>query len=172
MIGAITFASIASAAPITWSLSAAYDDGVTASGYYDFDADTGAFTNISITTSLAETLSFGNQISPSDPGFLLFTADEFGANGTPVYSFDLAESMTSAGGTIDILESVLTSGTGFSFGGLCAGDPECLGSTADRSVISGSVSAASAAVPLPAGGALLLTALAAFGAFRRFGKDA
>ena len=150
------FTGAAQAAPITWYLmDVEFNDGVTATGSYVFDADAGIFSNINVITSgMGNNYSVVNPSSPGNAGFLaLLTTDVGDLTGVPELTMELAAPMSNAGGTIEIVPDFLFSGgTGFGFEGPC-GNAACTGLFPARGISSGFVTTQ---VPLPSTLAVLL----------------
>ena len=117
--------SIASADGVTWDLSGVtFDDGGTASGSFVYDADTNTVNDIDIVTT-AGTAFGGATYTGSDPAFgpfpdqLVVVTDASLADftGTPVLNLLFLDSLTDAGGTVDLLD---VGGRGAGSG--CVGD--------------------------------------------------
>ena len=135
--------NVAHAVPNTWYLEdVQFDSSATAIGSFVFDADTDTYSNISISISIS--ISIGNEntantygdLNPSSPGnanFML-TISEFMSDltGQPGFSLDFAESLTNAGGTVDISISP------FSSQGVCL-NPTCSSPSTTERVTSGKV---------------------------------
>ena len=145
----------ASAVPITWTLQDfAFVDGGTASGMFDFDADTGQVSNIDIITTAGTILpgeTFQFNIDFGDRFFLFTSEPTSDAGSVPAFSFLLASSLTNAGGTIAV-ES----------GSEGAGPPDGI----QRFIASGSLTTISE-VPLPAAAWMFLAGLGGLSAARR-----
>lgn len=100
-------AGTASATPITWTLhDVTFDDGGTATGTFDYDADTNTVSAVDITTS-AGTSFPGADYTLVDPGYgpfagaMVFVTGTFADyTGTPALSFVFASDLTDAGGTV------------------------------------------------------------------------
>ena len=108
--------SIASADGVTWDLSGVtFDDGGTASGSFVYDADTNTVSDIDIVTT-AGTAFGGATYTGSDPAFgpfpdqLVAVTDASLADftGTPVLNLLFLDSLTDAGGTVDLLDAIET----------------------------------------------------------------
>ena len=147
------------ATPITWTLSGVtFDDGGTATGSFVFDADTGNYSNISITTA------GGTIAGATYAAALAFSgADDLDAvpamlpdlTGSRVLILGLFAAMTNGGGTISIVAPN-------SHEGLCD-DSNCSGGPVHRWVSSGVVTA----IPEPGTALLLAIGLAGLAAARR-----
>jgi len=150
------FAHAAGATPVLWTLTdVEFDDAGTASGSFIYDADTGAFSAVAVSTS-------GGSLPPVDYADVLF-GGEFDAlmvidpfadlTGVPTLQLIFQAPLTNAGGFVD-----LASFDPFfsSFEQTC-GDPLCFSAVVERTVISGGL--IGTVVPLPAGFVLLLSAL-------------
>ena len=123
--------------PPTWYLEdVQFDSGAFAIGSFVFDADTDTYSNINISISKENTTNTYGDILPLSPGnanFMLtipvFMSD---LTGQPRHSLDFAESLTNAGGTVDISISP------FSSQGVCL-NPSCSGNSNAEVVTSGKV---------------------------------
>jgi hypothetical protein len=162
----------AQAIPVEWTLNDfVFDDGGTASGTFFYDADTNSYFDITVTTTtgsdrtgtyyehlntnLLGTFSIRDSAAvfvDSDP-----SQDLSGANS---FYFSLAQSLTNAGGRIDLVAADWSGETS-------CGNPDtsCFGSVAgsERILVSGYVTA----VPIPAAVWLFGSALAGLGWMRR-----
>ena len=158
------FSSQANATPVSWELQNwLFDDGGSASGSFVFDADTNAFSSISITTTAGTKqsgASYGvpNPVSPGGGSFGLGLVAALSADltGTPVLYAELLQDLTNSGGVIGV------DLVGFSLESICA-IPNCnlitLGG--ERRFLTGSVASVSP-VPVPAAVWLFGTALLGF----------
>ncbi len=158
----VTLGCAAQAAPITWNLSnVGFADGGTASGSFQYDADTGSYSNIAITTT--QVASFGatygtpNPVNPGNASLLLVIADlpplAIDLTGTPALALSFTSPLTNLGGTSDIISRSLG---GFSFESTCSLASCSVVSGSTRDVVSGQVTTN---VPAPATAALLSLAL-------------
>jgi hypothetical protein len=143
------FSSVSHAAAITWTLNdVAFDDGTSASGYFDYDAELNLFSNINI---------FGGEGAWPNPGFyydvygaadsndVTFLGDGGSFGTVTLLNLVFDSSLTSAGGSIGLSTSSWEREEDFGSGFVVR----------SRNVISGSVSA----VPVPAAVWLLGSAL-------------
>jgi len=152
LIAIAAFLSVpsASASTIDWTLQGVtFGDGGTASGSFDYDADTNTYSFIDITTTSGSSFSGATYLA-LDPGksssstSLAVVPDASSANiGTPVFDLFFSSALTDAGGTV-ALNDVLDEGT-------CTTDG-CTAAIGLRSVTAGSVST----VPEPSSYGLLL----------------
>jgi hypothetical protein len=105
-LGVLGFGQRASATPLTWDLvGVTFSDGGTATGSFVFDADTGAFSAISVVTSPDPALGRGTTYGvPTGVGSSTFfdTITSFPAGGKDRLLFDLLAPMTNAGGVIGL----------------------------------------------------------------------
>lgn len=107
---------------VTWYLDGVqYDTGATASGSFDFDADTVAYSNINITTAGSPhqgTTTYGvpNPLSLGSSTFFQAVAETLpDMTGVPVMALSFASPITNAGGTVNILPGP----TNLSYQGMC-----------------------------------------------------
>ncbi|MEM1379100.1 MAG: hypothetical protein AAGH41_00595 [Pseudomonadota bacterium] len=166
-------AGSAHAVPLVWTLEADFDDGSSASGSYTFDADTGVISDVMVETSDGVVFAFDNTgIGVIGADIYQFVSDStIVVDETIALNFELLDSMTNAGGTIDIDPSaflIFGGGTGFSFIGTCTtaicdfvGPPfrELTGVTVTADM--------EAAIPLPAAAWLFVPAFGAMAARAR-----
>lgn len=150
------FAHAAVAVPVLWTLTdVEFDDGGTAAGAFVYDAASGTFSDIAITTS-------GGRLMPAAYADVL----EGGANDALLVADALAD-LTSATGFQLVFQAPLTDTGGFvdlasfdpffsSFELACL-DAGCASATIERTVITGGLSGT--VVPLPGGLVLLASAL-------------
>lgn len=162
------FASMgaAHAAAVTWYLQdVAFDDGGTASGSFDFDADTAIFSNINVITTTGSVLPGETYdiVLPSSPGnstFLSF-ANSTGIGdftGTYAIGLELSAPMTNLGGLIAINLA------GFALESYC-GTADCFAVVQPlRLVTSGYITSE---VPLPGAFFIFAVGLAGLRASRR-----
>lgn len=100
-------AGTAGAAPLKWTLqNFVFDDGGTAAGSFEFDAATGAFSAIAVTTTAGSTRSGASHTIPLSGNPVLFYAsagpEPFVPFVTQRFFFALASAMTAGGGTIAV----------------------------------------------------------------------
>lgn len=162
----------ANAAVVTWTLQdVAFADGGAASGTFDFDAATGAYSNIAITTTdgaARSGVSYGipNPSSSGNADLLIAVTGSFADfTGVPELAMNWEAALTDLGGTVALNIA------GFSFESDCV-DATCAGvaNNSDlRRFISGYVTTTPSVsdVPLPAALPLFLAGLAGIGAMRR-----
>ncbi|MEO1041480.1 MAG: hypothetical protein AAFX52_04250 [Pseudomonadota bacterium] len=156
----VTAIGSALAAPITYTISAQFDSGITAFGTYDFDADLfdillrngdEAFSNVNVTTSNGLVFNTVNPSSAGNETFIFFAQSSTAADGDRLFAADLDGVMTSAGGTFSIVAP------GYSFLGTRA--PSLTNVFRDSNIVSGIVSSDPAAVPIPAAAPLFVGGL-------------
>ena len=162
----IGLGSAAHATPVTWTLEGVtFDDGATATGSFVFDADTGVYSGIDITTAGGSVLpgatytAYDIGSTPRDSGF---GANELGFTAAGDFLLDIngLSSFTDAGGTVTIGNP-----TGFtSAEGACVEDG-CTMFFIDRDIVSGTLSGS--ATPEPASWALMLVGFGGLGAVLR-----
>ncbi|QIE55353.1 hypothetical protein G5B40_07725 [Pikeienuella piscinae] len=160
---ALATAAPAEAATKTWTLRDwTFSGGGAASGCYDYDAETDAFSAINIVTTAGSIRggdTYVKAVSPSTaslPDFLGADTGGPGFSGDPRLIVSLAAEMTNLGGLIALN---LTVGDTFRSEGICA-IANCGGAASRRLLVAGSVVSA---VPLPAPAFLLVAALAGLG---------
>jgi hypothetical protein len=150
LIAVFLSAPSASAGPILWTLeNVTFNDGGTASGSFDYNADTNTYSSIDIITNAGSAFSGAAYLAldpgkPSSSTSLAVVPNAGSANiVTPVFDLFLSSALTDAGGTI-ALNDVLDEGTCNSTG--------CTGATGLRSVTAGSVSSVPEPSSLPHAG--------------------
>lgn len=158
-------ATLANAMPVQWTLSnVTFNDESTVTGSFVFDADTGVFSNVLITTALAsydtsevDTIPFGADAT----GIQL--VDNYVPNnnaGKRTLNLDFVDALTNGGGIVALA-------LGFpSFEGECIA-ADCSTGHISREVASGEVIAAGGTIPEPESLALLGIGLAALAGMRR-----
>jgi len=177
LIAAVLFFSCAgaSAGTLTWTISGVtFNDGGTASGTFDYDADTDTFSNIDITTTAGTVFGASTYTSlagayPSSPDLVYLQT----TTGTiRLFDFGTSANMTDGGGIIPLALDPLSGGT--------AGEDNCYNGTCTlvysspiRYSTTGTVSApTSGAAPEPASFVLLIGGLGGLGVLalrRRYG---
>lgn len=103
---------VASAAPLTWTVTGVFDDGGSLSGSFTYDADTGSISNFNVTTTAGSTLS-GYNYTPSDSSAFynateapVCTANcfEFSRNDNQLYLLlEFPTPLTDGGGTVNFV---------------------------------------------------------------------
>lgn len=146
-IGLLLFslAGAASGTPKHWQLNGVtFSDGGRAFGGFDFDANTGAYSNINITTTPGSVLqgSFYSSAAPNGNS----TASSFnGVSTVPVFvtstfalTLNFSPALTAAGGTVSI--------AGLAQESICA-NSDCSSVTPQRPITAGTASAVSTSAP-------------------------
>ena len=105
-------ASLAIAAPATWTLSGVtFADGGTASGSFAYDASTNTYSNINITTTAGTTFGTGATYAALNPGaassatLLLAVPSGAVTTGTRLLAVGFPSALTNAGGTLSLIGS-------------------------------------------------------------------
>lgn len=167
--------SLALASPVQWTLSdVLFEDQGTASGSFVYDADTDAYSSIAITVTdgSLQPLTTYNGLLLGGSTDAAFVPDAGLADlaGAPVLQLVFQSALTSAGGTVSLVDAFLPAAS--SFDGHCA-DAGCVQFDFGRLMVDGIVTGAPVSeVPLP--GALVLFGPAMLGTawFRRRGSRA
>jgi PEP-CTERM motif len=157
------------ASPLTWTLQGVtFTDGGTASGSFVFDATSGIFSSINITTTTGSVLTGANYTFP-DPGnvahngpaeLFMVTSNAADLTGTPILTLIWASNLTNAGGIVPF-SSTLNSGETTCTSPTCSSIDQTTGRTTTAGAIS-----APASVPEPATILLVGSALAVLGWWR------
>lgn len=167
-VAIVAWTGAAQAIPLTWNLvDVVFEDESTASGSFDYDADSNTFSNIYITTGAGNTYEDVNPYSSGNGGLISLVSEIPVVEGvTQALLFDLDGAMTNLGGTIDILPGS-TGGGPLSLEGTCVSGQTTIPCASVGSrifVLSGQITTAQ--VPAPATLALLLIGLVGLG-FRK-----
>lgn len=159
------------AGPILWTLQGfTFDDGGTASGSFMFDAATGLYSSINITTSNGSVLSGSTYafVDPGNAGFngpseiFMVASSAPDLTGSPFLGLIWQSNLTGGGGTVP-LSSSLNSGETKCTNSGCTSINQLTG----RLLTGGSVTTGAGTVPEPATFVLVGCALAAVGLKRR-----
>lgn len=161
--------SSAQAIPIQWTLTdVLFDDGGTATGSFDFDADTATYSNISITTTTPALLPLATFTSlltgsTTDGAFTPGPGNQTGQPFLQLLYFQLP--LSNAGGTRYLINPFFPSTS--SFDGTCL-NASCSSVDYGRIMVDGGIVASTPAViPVPAAAWLFASALASAVALRR-----
>lgn len=181
---ALLICHTATAAPVTWTLDdVAFAAGTTATGQFNYDANTNTYSDVSITVTLGDIDNYDEWLTPEtirtytefnewlggdnsadgannavdevvrDDGFLTAIVFE-------IFVLDFAENLTNSGGTVNLLSSSSMSQRATYLG--CEYFMTC-GLVFSENLVSGSISA----VPMPPAIWLFGSALAGLGWMRR-----
>lgn len=167
-VGLVAGASSSQAALVHWTLDGVrFNDGSTASGSFDFNADTSTFTNVLITTTAASITYVTTDLATT-----FFGLDASGINliddylpagdntGHAILNLDFLSPLTNAGGIVGLV-------TGFpSFEGNC-GIADCSSGGISREALGDGRVIGAAVVPAPAGLGLVGLGLVGLGLTRR-----
>jgi hypothetical protein len=153
LLGALSAVS-AFSSPVTWTLGGVtFDDGGTASGSFVYDANTGLYSSINITTTTGTTRTgvtyhFGST-SVAGPTFNLnLTVGSGDLTGTPALFLVFTNPLTNAGGTDSL---VVGSAPSLESSESACSDTVCFGPSApSRQVTAGSVVGVAVITPTPA----------------------
>ncbi|HEX2815867.1 MAG TPA: PEPxxWA-CTERM sorting domain-containing protein [Phenylobacterium sp.] len=165
-VAALLMSSAANATPVKWTLDGiTFSDNGVATGSFVFDADTGIYSGINITTSGGSLLpgatytSYDIFSTPRDFGFGSNVAG-FTATGDFLFDINGLTAFTNAGGTVQVGDI----GGFVSSEGTCANDG-CHNFNPIRGITSGQVDGV--AVPEPATWAMMLAGFGGLGAMMR-----
>ena len=140
----VGWAGAAQAIPVTWNLQGVtFDDGASATGFFDFDADTNVYSNYQISVTAGGIFpafiyeDANSFLGTNNAVFVDFVRDDFESYIT--LAFDSA--LTNAGGFIDLTLRNFPA---------VRGSFECNNCSVLREITAGAVTTAAAAVPIPA----------------------
>jgi hypothetical protein len=157
----------AEASLVQWTLSGVtFNDGGTASGSFDYDADIQAVSGFDVTTTAGTALPgdhyldlHGDQPPYPPSGFaVLDILDPANLTGSPFIALNFGSPLSNAGGVIPLVHGISE--------GFCL-NVDCSFGDYRRSIAAGAVVGVDAAVPEPATLSLLAIAVAALGCRRR-----
>lgn len=157
---------VAHAVPVLWTLTdVLFDDGGTATGSFTFDADTNAYSSVSITASggFFATSSYASLLAGGSGDAALIAGLALPPlTGEPLLQLVYEAPLTNAGGLVGLVNYSFPANSSFQATCLDAG---CFSANIDRMMVDGGL--IGAVVPIPAAGVLLPTALAMLGLARR-----
>jgi hypothetical protein len=164
------WSSAAFSSPVQWTLTdVLFEDGGTATGSFVYDADTNEFSTISIATSggtLSPPASYSSLLIGSAGDAALVPAAGPDLTGSALLQLIFQFPLTNAGGIVFLIDPFFP--TASSFEGTCL-NAACTSVDFGRLMVDGGVigTPLSATVPVPAGGALLFSAIGLLGGLRR-----
>jgi len=157
------------AIPIQWTLTdVLFEDGGTATGLFNYDADTNAYSSISIVTTdalLAPLATFTTLLggSATDAALVTGGGDQTGQPFLQLLYFQFP--LTNAGGTLYFIDPFFPAAS--SFDGTCL-NATCTSVDYGRIMVDGGIiGSAAPVIPVPAAAWLFGSALLAAGALRR-----
>lgn len=165
-----TWSSATLASPVQWTLTdVLFEDGGTATGSFVYDADTNAFSSISIATSggtLSPPATYSSLLIGSAGDAALVPATGPNLTGSALLQLIFQFPLTNAGGIVFLIDPFFPTASSFEATCLNAG---CTSVDFGRLMVDGGVigTPITATVPLPAGGALLVSAIGLLGGLRR-----
>lgn len=154
----------AQALPVIWTLTdVEFDDGGTATGSFIYDADSGIFSNVALSTvgGFAPGGDYADVLFGADTDALLVFDAFDDLTGAPALQLIFQTPLTNAGGFVDLtfIDPFFSS-----FEQTCF-DSGCFSAGVDRTMVSGGL--VGTVVPLPAAGWLLVSGLGAAAGLRR-----
>jgi hypothetical protein len=167
LLTAALLALPAQAAPLVWTFdNAVFEDGGIATGSFVFDADTGSFSAVNVTTTagtLASGATYTDRVfgDATTAGLVTGSGD---LTGTPLLGLAFLPPLTNAGGFVALIDIFFPPAS--SFEAVCD-DAACMTATFSRQFVDGALVASP--VPLPAAAWLFGAALGALPLLRRRG---